>query len=125
MGLYDSIQTNLGNAFSGSLADAVQSCSYIDVDEVYDPITGGTVATKTLYVTRAVFSYYKSSEVGASEGTIKTNDRRVIILDSELDYKLLKVNDEIDLSGEILTVINFSRDPAKASITLQCRSNSL
>ena len=123
MGIYDNINKNIGAAFSGALSDAVQDCTYIDVDEVYDPITGGNVTTKTPYLLRGVFSFYKSSDIGSSQGAIKTNDRKIIILDSELASPELKVNDEVNLGSEVLKVVNIVRDPAMASVTLQVRSN--
>ena len=90
---------------------------------VYDPVLGSTVETRTPYTTRGVFSFFKSAEIGVSQGAIKTNDRKVIILDSELLAPELKVNDEVELETDRLKVINIIRDPANASIALQVRGN--
>jgi len=121
VGLYDEIQADVAEAFNTDLADAVNSCVYVTIDSVYDPISGGVVETRVNKDSRGVFSPYKSQDVGSSQGAILSTDTKALIMDIDLLNVTPKINDNIELNTKNYRVLDVKRDPANCAYTMQIR----
>ncbi|GGU79065.1 hypothetical protein GCM10009504_39920 [Pseudomonas laurentiana] len=125
MGLRDKIQTKLGKAFDGKLADAVNAFTgtYIGPGE-YDPITETSTAQPVTYTGRGVLAGYDSKRI--DNVNIKVGDVKLIALTNEVTDTPM-VGHQITapdlVTGEQVTyrVESVNADAAQAHIELQLR----
>lgn len=122
MGLRSDIQTDIGAAFDGPLADAVYDYVYTSRgNSVYDPVTGNVVAAETDYNTRGVFDKPKAEQL--TDSNVRPNDTVVITLQNELAAADVKPNDLITRgTSQELTVYKVEPDPAAASWNIFARN---
>lgn len=118
MGLKQDIENDLIDAFNIDLSDAVQSFSYIVVDQTFDPNTNLLVETETSYLSRGVFTNYKREIM--QDSSILSTDEKLIILQVELAIVPEK-NMKIKRDTKEQTIISVKEDPVSATWTLQCR----
>lgn len=122
MGLREAIQTDLGAAFDGDLADAVTALTVIHrADQLYDPAAGVIPGTETRYLTRGAVEEYSALDVGNSGGAITESDSQITILQNEVDVKIT-TEMYIDVGdGEEMRIIKSRADPAEATYSVQVR----
>lgn len=125
MGLRDKIQTKLGKAFDGKLADAVNAFTgtYMGEGE-WDPVTETSTAQPVAYTGRGVLAGYDSKRI--DNVNIKVGDVKLIALANEVTDTPM-VGHQITapdlVTGEQVTyrVESVNADPAQAHIELQLR----
>ena len=125
MGLRDKIQTKLGKAFDGKLADAVNAFTGTYVGEgEWDPVTETSTANSVTYTGRGVLAGYDSKRI--DNVNIKVGDVKLIALANEVTDTPM-VGHQITapdlVTGEQVTyrVESVNADPAQAHIELQLR----
>ncbi|MCX2693660.1 glutamate 5-kinase [Pseudomonas sp. DCB_CB] len=127
MGLRDKIQTKLGKAFDGKLADAVNAFtgSYMGEGE-WDPVTETSTAQPVTYTGRGVLAGYDSKRI--DNVNIKVGDVKLIALVNEVTANPM-VGHQITapdlVTGEQVTyrVESVQADPAQAHIEVQLRKS--
>ncbi|ENY79671.1 hypothetical protein C206_00890 [Pseudomonas putida TRO1] len=128
MGLRDKIQTKLGKAFDGKLADAVNAFtgSYMGEGE-WDPVLEVSVGSQPVtYTGRGVLAGYDSKRI--DNINIKVGDVKLIALVNEVTDKPM-VGHQITapdlVTGEQVTyrVESVQADPAQAHIEVQLRTS--
>ncbi|WP_323600625.1 glutamate 5-kinase [Pseudomonas putida] len=125
MGLRDKIQTKLGKAFDGKLADAVNAFTgtYMGEGE-WDPVTETSTAQPVTYTGRGVLAGYDSKRI--DNVNIKVGDVKLIALANEVTDNPM-VGHQITapdlVTGEQVTyrVESVNADAAQAHIELQLR----
>ena len=125
MGLRETVQKNLGEAFDTTLADAVRSLVFVDPSSSsYDPATGVVTPSALRFPTRGVVEGFTAREVANSNGAIRNKDLQVILLANEVDAAVLAVGMSMEIVGqaETYSIEQSAPDPAGASWTLQVRS---
>ncbi|HFL2187590.1 TPA: glutamate 5-kinase [Pseudomonas putida] len=125
MGLRDKIQTKLGKAFDGKLADAVNAFTGTYVGEgEWDPVTETSTAQPVTYTGRGVLAGYDSKRI--DNVNIKVGDVKLIALANEVTDNPM-VGHQITapdlVTGEQVTyrVESVNADAAQAHIELQLR----
>lgn len=106
------------------LGDVRETVIYSHVTTgTYDP-DSGTVSTSVVSVQcPAVFTEYTAHEMSLAQGQIHKEDRRVLLVPSELTF-VPQVNDTLERNnGEVWKVVRegFSMDPADALYLVQVR----
>jgi hypothetical protein len=121
MGLRSDVQTAIGAAFTGSLADAVQDYVFTQRgDSVYDPVTGLVTAAEVDWNTRGVFD--QPSDEQLTDSNVRPFDTVIITLQNELGASAVNPNDLVTMgSGKELTVYKVQPDPAAASWNIFAR----
>ena len=116
MGLRDELTADLAEAFSGDLADAVQSFTAEHRQTgAYNPQTGAETVTVIAYGGRGVFASYDHSRVDGS--TVLATDLKLIALQDEVT-RAPAVGDTI--SG--MAAMRVEQDPAGATWIVQLRA---
>lgn len=125
MGLRDKIQTKLGKAFDGKLADAVNAFTGTYVGEgEWNPVTETSTAQPVTYTGRGVLAGYDSKRI--DNVNIKVGDVKLIALANEVTDNPM-VGHQITapdlVTGEQVTyrVESVNADAAQAHIELQLR----
>lgn len=125
MGLRDKIQTKLGKAFDGKLADAVNAFTGTYVGEgEWDPVTETSTAQPVTYTGRGVLAGYDSKRI--DNVNIKVGDVKLIALANDVTDNPM-VGHQITapdlVTGEQVTyrVESVNADAAQAHIELQLR----
>ncbi|MCE0860688.1 glutamate 5-kinase [Pseudomonas alloputida] len=125
MGMRDKIQTKLGKAFDGKLADAVNAFTgtYMGEGE-WDPVAETSTAQPVTYTGRGVLAGYDSKRI--DNVNIKVGDVKLIALANEVTDNPM-VGHQITapdlVTGEQVTyrVESVNADAAQAHIELQLR----
>lgn len=127
MGLRDKIQTKLGKAFDGKLADAVTafSGSYMGPGE-WDPVSETSTAEEVTYTGRGVMAGYDSRRI--DNVNIKVGDVRLIALANEVTDRpmvghLMEAPDLVTGEPSTYRVESVEADPAAAHIEVQLRKS--
>lgn len=111
MGLRNDIQTDVGVAFDGDLADAVQSLTLIQVTSLYDLLSGENVNTETTVATRGAVTGFTNIEV--FNESFQPTDVKILILQNELEA-IPKIDDYIETATTKYKIIIVKQDPAGA-----------
>lgn len=119
MGLKEIVQNAALSAFN-SIGNLKETVTYkARTSSGYTPGSGPTGGTSSYTVTKAVFIDYKSNEIDGE--VIRANDRRLLILASDLAVTP-KTDDWVERTGgEIWVIKNIGIDPAQAVWDLQTR----
>ena len=118
MGLREDIQTDIGAAFDGDLADAVKVLTLIKITGTYNDDPGDNTLTEVPFQTRGVLDKYEAIEI--FNESVRPTDVKAIILINELDTTP-EIDDYIEYSGIGYKIIRVRSDPADAHWELQCR----
>ncbi|MEC4590565.1 hypothetical protein VPG91_06170 [Nitrospirillum amazonense] len=87
---------------------------------VYNPATGGvTPGTTTDHTARGFLSAFSAFEI--ANGLVQPSDVKVTLLTAGLDITPIPATDKVLADGRTLTIVTAKADPAKATLTLQCR----
>lgn len=119
MGLYDTIQEKLGNAFDNALFDAVRTLQFVTIVDVYNPVTMISAQTEVEVPVRAVVTKDLKSEVIDSSSGFDTFD--VLVLDSDRNGVVFKKDMQIKDESDYYKIKSFDSDPAKASWVIKAR----
>jgi len=124
VGLLQDIQTSVGTAFDGVLADAVRDVEIVDVSgSDYDPGSGAVVPSEVRYPTRAVVEAYTALEIADSGGALTEKDLRLTIIQNEVAVDVTTEMLLVTGDGRERRIAALSEDPAKATYTLQARGS--
>jgi hypothetical protein len=119
MGLRSDIQSKVGGAFDGKLADAVASLSLEVISSTFDPATSKTVNTSITHITRGVIGKYLAVEL--TDTSIQPSDLKILILQNDLDVVPVPNDNYIIRNNERYKILRVSQDPASVTWTIQCR----
>lgn len=123
MGLRESIQTDIAEAFNTDLADAVKVLTIIDrKSETYNPYTGDMSSSETRTDTRGTVSSYTVLDTMYSGGAIDINDSKILILTNEISVIPLTDN-FVEVAGEEYRILGVKKDPADAAYILHTRKS--
>lgn len=119
MGLYSTIQSKLGAAVEGPLADAFRIVQFIVVTNVYDGINMINTTTET--ATDILCSVQSEFEGDQIDETTLMNSVKIIILDSERNSVTFAIDMKIQDGTNTYIIKGFNTDPAGASWTVYAR----
>ena len=114
MGLRSDVQTDIGAAFDGPLADAVVALTVRSVsNDSYDEETGVLIKTIVEHVTRGVIDTPDDQEV--TDTNIRGSRSQAIILQNELAYTP-KINDDLlAATSREWRITGVTEDPAHSA----------
>lgn len=125
MGIRDKIQTKVGNAFDGKLADAVNSFTgtYV-IEGDYDPVTEQSTSETITYTGRGVLSKYSLNRIDGVN--ILHGDLKLTALVNEVTDKpkvdhIITAPDLVTGNQQRYKVITAGTDPAQATYSIQLR----
>lgn len=119
MGLYETIQTNVGKAFDTSLYDATRIVQFVTITDNYDPNTMISTQTEVDVDVRVVITRDETSEEVDSSGSFADYD--VLVLDSDRNGVVFFKDMQIKDGNDYFKISSFDTDPAKASWTIKAR----
>lgn len=119
MGLYDDLQTDIGNAFDTDLLDAVRDITFITITDIYDDVTMISTQTEVPVIVRGVVtSDFEGERIDVST---LNNNIKILVMDSDKGTLDFYVDMIIEDLGSQYKLRAFNTDPAKASWTIYAR----
>ena len=118
MSLRNKIQSAIANAFDTSLADAAKQITYIQINNMYDPITGESAVSEASYITRGVIDKEQVKEI--FDQAYQPGDVTILILQNELPI-IPKIDDKITDYAYTWKIMAIKNDPVDATWELLCR----
>lgn len=92
------LQADLKEEFDNDMADAVKLITFKSYTNTYNLDSGDNTQVAADVITRGLVNGYTEREVAKSDGTIKIDDKRVLIISSEIEREPL-INDICDVDG--------------------------
>lgn len=130
MGLKADLQTEIGAAFVGDLADAVKTFDFTSVDNEpsYDPDSGVGASNTVLSNLTGAFVDYTVKELISlntsltEQEKVRSTDVKLIALQNVLTTEPKKGDSVLVSGGKVYRVLSWKQDPAEATYEVQLRT---